>query len=942
MQPLTSLLKALCVVLGTTTAAGADSSSPPASAPERPPEHTAILHCAFDERSDRNFDKWPDEWTRPSGPRFPHYVRIAISREPSPAGDCCLRIDLDGGAGAAFSPPVPVSPEFSYILEGWIKTDGLEHDRAWISLTLLDPAFRRLESFQSVKLRDTDGWQRVRLGPVAASNPDAEQAVVGVHLEPESSSDLRGSARFDELRLWRLPRMRLESSQPDGIFTPGTGVEILCTISGFTRPQTPLRFVLEGPAGEELARHQEVLQGRMARTGPALLDEVVAEEPFRAGTVRWRPPLSGPGFYRVRAILGNPHEPTETGQITLAVLSSETGGGAGVFGWSLPRGEHPLPIERLERVLVQAGVGWVKYPLWFDEQPDAAALHRLLRFCEALGTRGIGLVGLLDEPPRSLSSELAPGRHGAADVFALDPKIWYPSIETALAQTATQVRWWQLGSDEDTSFVSDPHRDEKLALVKQHLDRIGQDVNLGLGWDWRSPLPEQPAQALWRFLSLSADPRLSAPELADHLEATQGARAARFVVLRPLGREHALEQRVTDLLERMMAARIHAADAVFCPDPFDADCGLMNPDGTPGELLLPWRTAALLLGRADHLGSLQLPGGSANEVFVQNDQAGPVLIQDEVAYYGANEVFVQNDQAVMVVWNPQPTRETIALGPDARLEDPWGRPVAVSTEEGRHVFQVGPLPTFVSRLSLAVTLWRMSCKLHEQQFPSIFGRPHGNVLRFANRFPQAASGTARFVAPRGWQVQPAEFRFRVAPGESFEQPFEIILPYHADTGAQPLRVDFDLQAGSAFKFSVFRRVEVGLGDVRLEASTRLNDSGELEVEQKLTNAQAEPVSFRCQLYVPDRRKLGCQVIDLGQGQHVHLYHLPDGEQLLGKTLWLRAIEVDGPRTLSHRFVAAARSDTFSSSEQSRASAPTGRDMKAQSAAQRSPGNTDGI
>jgi len=907
------LLKALCVVLGTAAAPGGESADTPQA--EKPAEHAVVFRCAFDERSDRNYDQWPDGWTRRSGPRFPHYVRIAINREPSPAGDCCLRIYLDGKAAAAFSPPVPVSPEFSYILEGWIKTKGLKHDRAWISLTLLDAADRPLESFQSVKLQGTNGWQRVRLGPIAAAKPDAQQAILGVHVEPEDLDDLRGSVRFDDLCLWRLPRMRLETPQSEGIFTDTAGVYIVCSVSGFTRPETPLLFVLEDTQGNELAHRGEVLRGRVARTGPALLDEVVADAPFRTGTVRWRPPLAGPGFYRVRAILGDPSRPTETGQITLVVLSSETRSGLGVFGWSLPRGERPLPLDRLARVLAQAGVGWVKYPLWFDSQPDPAALDRLLRFCEVLSTRGIGLVGLLDEPPRSLRRRLGPGRCSAADVFALEPEDWYPSIESVLAQTATQVRWWQLGGDEDTSFAADPHRNQKLAQVKQHLDLIGQDVNLGIGWDWRTQWPEQPAQALWRFLNLSADPRLSARELGARLEATRDAEAARFVVLRPLGREHALDRRVIDLIERMMAARIHGADAVFCPDPFDADCGLMNPDGTPGELFLPWRTAALLLGRADHLGSLQLPGGSANEVFVQNDQA------------------------VMVMWNSRPTREAIALGPRASLQDPWGCPVAVGLEEGRQVFEVGPVPTFASGLSPAVALWRINCKLEQQRIPSVFGRPHGNALRFVNRFPQAVSGTARFVAPRGWQVRPAEFAFRVPPGESFEQRIEIILPYHADTGPQPLRVDFELQAGGALKFSVFRRIEVGLGGVRLKVASRLNDSGELEVEQRLTNTQTEPVSFHCHLYVPDRRRLGYQVIDLGQGEHVHIYRLPDGEQLLGKTLWLRAIEVDGPRTLSHRFTAAARSEASPSAVPSRAAAPTGRDMKAQGDTEWSPAST---
>ena len=58
----------------------------------------------------------------------------------------------------------------------------------------------------------------------------------------------------------------------------------------------------------------------------------------------------------------------------------------------------------------------------------------------------------------------------------------------------------------------------------------------------------------------------------------------------------------------------------------------MTPEGKPGELLLPWRTAATLLGGAEYLGQLRLPNGSANWMFRRAD-----------------------GQVVMVVWNDDAT-----------------------------------------------------------------------------------------------------------------------------------------------------------------------------------------------------------------------------------------------------------------------------------------------
>ena len=88
-----------------------------------------------------------------------------------------------------------------------------------------------------------------------------------------------------------------------------------------------------------------------------------------------------------------------------------------------------------------------------------------------------------------------------------------------------------------------------------------------------------------------------------------------------------------------------------------------------------------------------------------------------------------------------------------------------------------------------------------------------------------------------------------------------------------------------------------MGDVDLEATARLNDRGELEVQQTMVNRGKTPVSFRCGLYAPDRCRQASVVIGLDRRGDVQVYRLPKGQELLGKTLWLRAEEVDGPRVL---------------------------------------------
>ena len=89
----------------------------------------------------------------------------------------------------------------------------------------------------------------------------------------------------------------------------------------------------------------------------------------------------------------------------------------------------------------------------------------------------------------------------------------------------------------------------------------------------------------------------------------------------------------------------------------------------------------------------------------------------------------------------------------------------------------------------------------------------------------------------------------------------------------------------------------------MEVQTRLNERNELEVEQHFINETDQPLNFRCELSAPDRRRLMTQILHQGRGEETQVYRLDDGKTLLGKPLWLRAEEIDGPRVLNYRFEA---------------------------------------
>ena len=59
--------------------------------------------------------------------------------------------------------------------------------------------------------------------------------------------------------------------------------------------------------------------------------------------------------------------------------------------------------------------------------------------------------------------------------------MWRPSLDPVLTSLSLKVRWWQLGLDNDTSFVGYPKAAEQVAQVRRLIARFGQQVYLGVG-----------------------------------------------------------------------------------------------------------------------------------------------------------------------------------------------------------------------------------------------------------------------------------------------------------------------------------------------------------------------------------------------------------------------------------------------------------------------------
>jgi hypothetical protein len=861
-----SLLTLLIVAVGAT-----------APNERRYPDAVQVYHCGFEQQNVAADESWPSGWTRRRGRGYPHYLPVEMTARPSPEGKRCLRLQLDGGAVVVSSPPVPATVDSRYVLEAFIKTEQLKHDRATISITFLDENQKPLDTFSSVATQHTSQWSKLHLGPIASTHEAARFVTIGLHLEPTAKPDLVGAAMFDDIWLGRLPRIKLEVSDPLHLYRVGQEVAIRCQVSGFDRPPADLELEVEDGLGQpdrETGRRFNRLPSQ-----PAALASLAGTklETVRSKSYSWAANIDRPGFYRVSVKMPGASGFIHEDHVSLAVIEPTSTVATGEFGWSL-QSEHHLKRVLLVRLLSQSGVQWVKYPLWIPPG-DKARLDETAAIIDDLRSRQIGVIGVLDQMPTDSKRESTDdGQSAADDLFESPTATWYPTLEPVLARFSLQVRFWQLGSDRDLSFVGYPELAKKVTEVKQQLDQVAQDANLGLPWSWQDE-PPAAVQAPWRFLSMSARPALTASELSEYFQSQSASGVQRWISLQPLDRDHySAEDRVCDLVQRMITAKVHGVRGIFLTDPLGAAEGLMNADGSPGELFLPWRTVATSLAGAQYAGKIDMPSGSQNHIFFRENMP------------------------VIVVSSNRPRREQIYLGDDTQQTDVWGRVTKPAYDGRNQVLETGPIPTFITGANPALVRWLLAMRLAKPELRSLLGVPQSNAILVRNTFDRPITATLVLVPPEGWRAIPDRFELNLGAGEEAQLPLKLAVPLSGNTGVQTVRFDLDVVADRRYQFSGQQRIEVGEKELQLDVRTRVNRDGDLEVEQRIVNAMEKPMSFRCELFAPGKRRMRWLASNVTAGEDLHTYLIPEGKNLMGQKLWIRAEEIGGRHVLSYRFI----------------------------------------
>ena len=368
-----------------TTSNSATASQPSAVQP--------IFHCTFTSADDPAVS-WPDHWTRERSPAYPPYLEIGLDNDSPTSGGRSLRMDLDGGAAAISSPKIPVHSTTSYIFSVSVKTEGLVHDHASVSVTFYDAQNKVLEHQVSAPIGNTTAWSIVQIGPVSPTSSQTDHAVITLALEPTDRADLRGSAWFTNISVSRLPKMTVDTDLPTHLYLDTQHPIVCCNVSGLADQDTAVAVSLRDVAGRELA-HQSV---------PLQIDGIHGSD-LPSGIALWQPDLPGPGFYHAKISLPGYGKSLEQ-EITLAVIRPYAPPAAGEFGWTLPQGEKPLTLAQLADLAAAGGINWIKLPVWSAAASTDRA-DQIQTFVDQLDANHTQLIALLNDLPESVAKQLA-------------------------------------------------------------------------------------------------------------------------------------------------------------------------------------------------------------------------------------------------------------------------------------------------------------------------------------------------------------------------------------------------------------------------------------------------------------------------------------------------------------------------------------------------------
>lgn len=862
----------------------------------------------------RVYDAPPAKDASPQRPVLPTWNQAELvftsDGHPAASGEGSVRLPTNGGSTRLVldSGVVPVFAGADYRIHAKVRTKGLKYARARMLIRFLERDGTPITASErsSNLLASQDEWTRISL-ELVGEYPKAAFLQVQLDLlqpaqfagapDPKETllpEDLSGCVYFDDVQILQLPRAEITTSAPLNIAVWPQVPDLIARIRDLT--------------GERLTVRIETFDSRGAIIDA--VDRAIAG----ADRIVWTPKIKSLGWFRAVMTISAASRPIGSDSVDFVVVPSMSS----TPGAATSSTTHSARISSSDRKLFGVIAGPV---------PDGV-LTNFAELPRRIGTGSIMLdaTGESTAPDAPLARAVSQSLEEWQDVTLLVTRLTIPG-------TVADRPLFALGTMK-----------EALASIEPLLDRFGQRVRRFQfsrcgddGWFWEPEAndPRAANMALKRYVS---GPIISMPMRLDRapwIAPTDGVDATFFV---PYGfSPRAVGEAVANLKlkppragerQTMTLAFECAPEGLYSPRSAAADMvrraveawaasptappnmaliepwsvlGPRRPQLMPRAELAAWRclsdrlldrrivarfptpegTRAYLLGPTPGA-----PTGTTGAIVAWNDTALPEQAVLS-AYLGGSEI-----RLLGIFGNEQvPQSEASKGGPSE-----W------RTESGVRV-ALGSEPVFIEGVDTALARFLSDFRLEPSSIEP--GRPssdHQIILR--NPFGTGISGTITLLSPsredsrgatREWKVSPHVMRFAAAPGEVATLPLAIAAGSGLELGPQAFVFQVELSAGVEYpKLVVSRDLDVGLSNVRVNLSYRVQENNDLVLEVALANISDEPLNLSLTAFAPEQSRQTSSISALPPTNQAIRRFLYQGlaNKLRGKRLSISLMDVD--------------------------------------------------
>ncbi|MFW5653206.1 MAG: hypothetical protein ACOC0P_04100, partial [Planctomycetota bacterium] len=885
----------------------------------------------FDDPS--NVQPIPIDWYRIDAEGYPTWNEIGyIPRRPTPGAAVprIYELTTQGGstgirmkAGAAL-----IYAGTDHGVSVRVRTDDLHFARGRVRARLLDVNGRVIpESEVSSPPIVTNGdWMLVKL-TVLGVHPEAVSIQVDLLLEQPDEwmtddrlaqearlRDVRGRVQFDQLMIWRSPRIDLDLNASGNLVqTPD-------------RPEVSIN-ILDIPRGMRRCHLRVYADDGM------LVDETTLDFELGRRLPPWSPDVDAFGWYRVLLDVYEASELIGSSWVDFAWIPQSPGNAAPPFN-RFGVVADDVPVEFIDADLpVIAGLGarHCSLRLWprtIELEASESYRRELGLRVDRLMTSGIEPTLVIDSVPAQIAAEVGRSPENVLQALSDEGDHVWDFIEPYLIDLGQRVSRWQVHQSHDPAFMMAGDSAEHLKRIHQRLGKLVPEpiaiapwqalyqIEPGLARSQTDGTGDPSARARWSPMtdrdalpseqsnsgqehkddntSMSRSPHrllvrvpvnIRPDQIAEYVAMYQhGDVPASFVLETLPGDRYAATSVTDDLMKRTILAWEARAPELWINRPWN-HIGRRTIKPAPTPILPVWHNlAAHLAGR--HASS-RMP-------------VAPGVVA--IIFHGPNG-------GTIAIWNDAPREHEIPVSlylgeAPAFITDAMGNRTPIDLVDGEHQFTIGRRPMFIDGADIDLALFRSHLRVMPE-FVEASSAMQQHDLVLYNPWKVPLSGRFRIVGPRGWRFPTRMQRLSIAPGETRRFALDFSLPLNEIAGATAIEFEMQLQARHALsRLRVSAPIEVGHKRVVLNPSYYLDPQvsgpADLVVRHEITNRSEQPVWLKTFVTARGFKYQEQPISNLGPGETaVRLFRFAGaGESLAGQRVKVGLRELDGSGQLN--------------------------------------------